>query len=474
MKSLKMEVAMNKNIPTNFSINFIGQLNYVSDTLSKIRAQVFYKGSNRNSTYISEEFAEKLVKTLTYAPIKGIYFQSPNESDFSDHGTDSSIGKVYGFVPENHNFAWEKHLDPDGVERVYACCDVIIWTALYKEAEEIVGKSLSLELYPPSMKYEIREIDGKKYIYFLDASFLGLQILGDSIAPCFEGAGFFALYENLFSLYNEYKDLTKEIQNTKNNIKEKGGQSMKKFKINFKLSDQKKADKLFDLLNPNYNEENDWEYKMSIIDIYDSYVLCYSYEEKQYYHVNYTKNDETDEVLIGEYQKCYFEEVSEQELGFLAKLRESRKCSLNEIEGQFTELENKIQTLTENYSKLEADLSTANETIVTYSTSIENLNKDKASLIEERDSLNKYKQDLEDEKKKNLIKKYSLKLDTSIIEKIDIANYTSEALERELSFLYVQSSPSIFSLSEKEDGIGIPKEEPLSGLEAMITKYKVN
>jgi hypothetical protein len=43
-------------------------------------------------------------------------------------------------VPECNNFAWEQHLDEDGIERTYACTDVLLFTALYPEASDIVGK----------------------------------------------------------------------------------------------------------------------------------------------------------------------------------------------------------------------------------------------------------------------------------------------------------------------------------------------
>jgi hypothetical protein len=52
---------------------------------SKGRARIFYKGKNRNGTYITDEFAEKLVSTLPYTPVKGIWDEE--KSDFLDHGT---------------------------------------------------------------------------------------------------------------------------------------------------------------------------------------------------------------------------------------------------------------------------------------------------------------------------------------------------------------------------------------------------
>ena len=122
-----------------------GQVEKLTDTLSKCRVRIFYKGMNRNRTYISEDFANQLIASLPYAPIKGIF--NYGDVDFEDHGEDNTDGRVYGIVPENPNFAWEKHLDDDGVEREYATADVILFTGLYPEANLIPGKSQSMEIY---------------------------------------------------------------------------------------------------------------------------------------------------------------------------------------------------------------------------------------------------------------------------------------------------------------------------------------
>ncbi|MBQ4122238.1 hypothetical protein IJD44_00715 [bacterium] len=143
-----------------------------SPTISKGRCRIFYKYKNRNGSYITDEFAEKLIKTLPYTPVKGIYDNF--DEDYTDHGDERSRGRIYGIVPERHNFAWEAHKDEDGVERIYACADVFIYTALYDEATTIVGKSQSMELYEPSITGDWSIINGEKLFKFQDACFLGL------------------------------------------------------------------------------------------------------------------------------------------------------------------------------------------------------------------------------------------------------------------------------------------------------------
>ena len=94
-----------------FPVSIYGKIEKFSDTISRARVRIFYKGLNRNATYITEEFAEKLIKTLSYVPVKGIF----EEADYTDHGDKRSEGRIYGVVPSDHNFAWEKHADEDGV-----------------------------------------------------------------------------------------------------------------------------------------------------------------------------------------------------------------------------------------------------------------------------------------------------------------------------------------------------------------------
>ena len=186
---------MPQNIITDFPVTIYGNLEKYSETISKGRCRVFYKYGNRNGTYITDEFAEELLSTIPYAPVKGIY--EFEEDDYTDHGKKRSEGRIYGIVPANPNVTWEEHEDEDGVVRTYACVDVLIYTGLYTEAHDIIGKSQSMELYSPSIKGDWKIINGKKFYVFSAGQFLGLQVLGDTVEPCFEGAAFFSLYEDL-------------------------------------------------------------------------------------------------------------------------------------------------------------------------------------------------------------------------------------------------------------------------------------
>ena len=218
------------NIPVSFPISvFENSGEKISDTLTKKRVRIFYRGENRNGSYISDEFAEQLLKTLPYAPVKGIY----NEDDFEGHGKERTEGRIYGVVPENPNTTWEKHLDEDGVEREYACADVYLFTALYEEANEIDGKGQSMELYGPSIKGEWIRIGGKELYRYTDACFLGLQVLGDNATPCFQGSAFFSLEgQQLYSLFTALLEKIDKLT--------QGGENQMENTWTFALSDNQK------------------------------------------------------------------------------------------------------------------------------------------------------------------------------------------------------------------------------------------
>lgn len=201
-----------KQMPTAFDVQIYGDLAPYSSTISKARVRIFYRGLNRNWSYITDEFAEKLISTLPYSPVKGIY--DDEGEDFSDHGNGiRSLGKAYGIIPENNNGAWERHIDKDGIERTYYCCDVLLWTALYENAKKIPGKSQSMELYEPSIKGEWKEYDTFEAFEFTDGVFLGLQVLGDNIEPCFEGSAFYSIKEEVEQLKSQFSQMLNVIKN---------------------------------------------------------------------------------------------------------------------------------------------------------------------------------------------------------------------------------------------------------------------
>lgn len=218
----------NQSTPTNFIATVYGNLTPLNNSaFSKARLKIFYKGLNRNGSYITDEIAEKLVATLPGSPIVG-YFDADSD-DFLAHVAPEQ-NKPYGFVPQDMNFKWEMSLDPDGVYRTYACTDIILWTGRYPIASRIVGKSHSMELNPETISGEWIERDDVGFCYQYDfAEFFGLCVLGDEYEPCFEGSSFYELHkpsnqsmsEDLKEMFSLYKN---ELGNASEN--QTGGQIM--------------------------------------------------------------------------------------------------------------------------------------------------------------------------------------------------------------------------------------------------------
>ena len=442
-----------------FPVTVYGNLTKYSETISKARCRIFYRGANRNGTFITDEFAEKLLDTISYSPVKGIFEAS--EEDFSDHGTERSLGRIYGVVPESPNFAWETHVDEDGIEREYACVDVLLYTSLYQEAEQIPGKSQSMELYAPSIKGEWEIVEGKKLFKYTDGCFLGLQVLGDKVEPCFEGAAFFTLYET-------FVKLTKELEKfgyTLSKDREEGG--LLEMKVNFKLSDAQKHDGLFSLLNECYNEENGWVITYAICDVYDEYAVCYNYEQQQFERVYYTKDDASDSLSLGDRVRCFIVDVTEKEkiaLDALQALNGGNFELVNENYEKIAEYEQKIE-------ELEAEKATFQQEMSEVSQSLEETKQTLASLQEENNALNSYKKEIEKAEKEKVIESYANLLSEEVLdsfkEKID--EYTAIELDKELAYSLKQTN---FSAFQKEEVKMIPKDNPLTGIEAILSKYK--
>ena len=452
------------DIIKEFPVTIYGNLKELNPVLSKARCRIFYKYENRNGTYITDEFAQKLISSLPYTPVKGIYDNF--DEDYTDHGLKRDLGRIYGIVPENPNFSWEKHLDEDEIEREYACCDVYIFTALYEEASQIVGKSQSMELYQPSIKGDWAIINGKKLFKFEDGCFLGLQILGDDVEPCFEGAAF-------FTFYNDLKNAIKKLEKYSLDSNIKGGKS-EMTKLNFKLSDSQKHDAIWVLLNDKYTEESNWEITYTILDIYDDYALVYNYEAGSYERVYYTKNDETDSIELGARKKCYVIDVTEEEKTALDALRAFNGGTYEKIDENIQE----IDTIKQQNSELSTKIEDLNNTVSTLTTerdtSVENYNNAQAqisTLTNELETLKDYKNSVETQEKEQVIASYSELLNNEILDsyKSKISEYSSATeLDKELAYELKKTNLEVFTKTPQY----LPKDTPNTGIEAILAKYK--
>lgn len=438
---------------TTFSVKAFGNVEQYSPTLSRARVRIFYKGANRNSTYITEEFANKLLSTLAYTPVKGIY----EEDDFTTHGEKRSEGRIYGVVPENPNLTWEKHLDDDGVTRTYACADVLLFTALYPEAKEIPSKGQSMEIYTKSIKGQWQIMEGKRQYVYTDGCFLGLQALGEDVEPCFEGAEFFSLYTKLKNLIDT----------------QEGGKEM----INFKLSDRTKHDLLFNLINPNYTSEGNWEVNYGISEIYDGYALCFDYETQKFCRWHYQKDDTANEVTLGEKEDCYILDVTEAEYKALNLLKAANDETFEKVDEVYAAANNRIETLktdletkTSEFELKVGELETANNALSEKETAIE-------TLTGELSTLKSYKDEIEGAQKDEIISRYSALLDEETMKPFVEGKDTYEVvtLKKELAFIAMEKNPNVFTQNHDNAPGFIPTDgsnNHLSEATKLIMKHR--
>lgn len=468
-------MTVNKDIST-FSVVIYGDISQYNEVLSKVRCRIFYKGANRNGTFITDEFAEKLVSSLHYVPVKGIYDHMSD--DYTDHGRERYEGRVYGVVPENPNFAWETHLDEDGVSREYACVDVLLFTGIYKdEALKIVDKSQSMELYADSIKGEWKYINGQRYFVFSDGCFLGLQVLGDNVEPCFEGAAFYNLYDSFKELLDQvkvYEAIAREEE------EKEGGKEMTI--ENFKLSDDQKFNMIFSLLNPNFNEENGWVMNYSISAVYDPYALVYNINEQHFGRAYYTKDDATDSLELGEIEVTYIVDINEAEKNALTMLRTMNGDTFEKADVEFAKIEAFENERTEFNQKIEErDLTIAtlteekenlNGELAEVKANFENASEEKSNLESELNTLKAYKLEVEKKEKEAVIDSYIQQLDAEVLDEFrgKIDEYTQEELDKELAFALVKSKPTLFNKDSENNFV--PKDTEPSGIEGILSKYK--
>lgn len=408
---------MNKDI-LEFPVSLYGKVEQVNEVISRCRLRIFYKYGNRNGSYITDEFAEELLSSLPYTPVKGIY----EGDDFSDHGTARTEGRIYGVVPENPNVAWEFHKDEDGVTRSYACTDVYIFTALYDEAKEIIGKSHSMELYPPSLQYHTGIIDGQTYAIFDHGCFLGLQVLGDDVEPCFEGSSFFALQETIQSAISKIKEASHNF--------EKGGMT--------EMENIENTPVVTEETTPVVEETG-------------------------------TENETTPVVEEVVTEATVVEEtpVEETPAEVTAPVDDNAPQTEEEAVVEENSDDTKIEELTET-------IATLNTKVEEMQTEYANAQEQISTLTEEVTALREYKREIENQQKQAVIAEYTNNLAEEVInaykEKID--EYTVLDLDKELAYEMKKAGTSNFS--QKDDTGVLPIEVQLTGIEAILSRYEKN
>ena len=211
--------------------------------MSKCEIKVLYVGANRNHTFITEEVAAEIGKTLRGAPIVGYYRDS--KEDFTDHGEKVIIDDEgikfecqtvpYGFVAPDAEVWFQNFEDynekGESVTHKYLMTTGYLWTDQFPESSLPVnqGRPQSMEFQKESVKgrWETNYDNGMDFFIINDAIIQKICILGDDVEPCFEGASVTApSVSSKFTLDNNFKNtLYSMMQDLKNALNE-GRQQM--------------------------------------------------------------------------------------------------------------------------------------------------------------------------------------------------------------------------------------------------------
>lgn len=468
---------MERKIPFRFDVSFEeGGLRPTSDPeLYEGKVRVFYKYSNRNGSYITDTFADKLAATAYNKPVMGYY--DIVSQDFQGHEGPEKA-KAYGFVIPN-SLQWTDHLDDDGITRTYATYDILAWAKYWEEAKKLFVKTQSMEIDPDTVQGEWRTMDGGlcEEFVFTDGVIAGLCILGDMKTPCFEGAAFFSVDDD------SYKEFTKAVKNYFSN----GGKDA----MNIKVAglEHELFEAIWTALNPNFSEEGAYSINLIPCEITEENIFALSCENAgQINKYSYSVDEEGKLVIAEEYEVIdYKAKVAEVEAA-----RTEMDNKLTDALNTYTELKNQYDTLVadkealqgqfaalqEELNNLKAEFEAQKETLASKEEELtskqEEFNAQAAILVEKDATIQQYSQTIaeyENKEKETIINKFAACMPTdtlqAIIDKKD--SLTIKELNTELALEYTKFSMA----KEQKQDIHIPQESlEESALFKILKNYK--
>jgi myosin heavy subunit len=178
---------------------------------------------------------------------------------------------------------------------------------------------------------------------------------------------------------------------------------------------------------------------------------------------------EDGQIALGETEFPVFHLiVTEEEFNSYSQNMEeltSLRNEKSEFDGKLSEKDTTISTLETEKATLEDEKATYEATIATHEITISNLQG-------EVDSLKNYKNEVEENQKKLVIAKYAKKLDQETLDSYNLADWTVEALDKELSFVFVNKNSQLL-FGDDSNGF-VPKDanKPKEGLEGILSKYR--
>lgn len=393
---------MDKKIPIFFDdaviINSPIQeiVNTENSTISRLKVGAFYKYKNRNGSYITDEYAEYLIKSATRGNVPVVGFFDPGEQTWASH-TGPTLANGYGYIESF--LGWEPFTDTDGVTRDYAVFSVILFTDYYEEACKVIGQNQSMELDPKTINGDWARFDQEEYFVYTKGDMASFCIIG-AHEPCFSVSSFFSKnddiyksqYEKFSSLLSDLKTVVEEAEKNQ----EGGEQPMNDFE-NQELETQ--------VVDPQTEAPETFE------------------------EVN--EAEETVEETSEEVTETVEEEEQVEETSTEPSEFEVLQTQFNELQESYNQLQENLNTAKARIEELEAFQNSAN-------TELETLRSTNQEL---QNSLNTYQsaaQAAEDDRKNELVEKYEKILTEEEISpiKTTINDFSYDELESKLAITF--------------------------------------
>jgi len=382
----------------------------------RLHVGVFTKYKNRNGSYITDEYADFLIKSATRGNCPVVGFFDPEGQEWASH-TGPKLANGYGYVESFDG--WTPFEDTDGVTREYATFSVILFTDYYEEARKIKGQHQSMELDPETIDGAWTEFDGEPYFVYTKGNMLGFCVIG-AHEPCFSVSSFFSKnddtyksqYEKFSSLLLGLKEKFEETQNTT-----KGGEQPMDENMNKEVEEP--------VVNP-AEEPTEFE------------------------------NAEPDEAPAAE-EPVVEEPVAAEEEPAEPTEFEKLQQAYDTLQASFNELQTKFDEATNNISEFNAtieELKTENEKL---KTAVANYQAVEAQI--------------EVDKKNTLIEKYEKVLEEEEINEIKnkINDFSYDELEGKLAIIFANKQMTGSEESTKK----VPLPEPeKSSFALLIEKYR--
>lgn len=459
----------NKSTPTAFIATVYGDLTTLNNSaLSKARLKIFYKGKNRNGSYITDDMAEKMLTTLPGTPIVG-YFDA-DKGDFLGH-VSKETARAYGFVPDANNFEWETHLDNDGVYRTYACCDVVLWTGRYPVASKIVGKNHSMELNPNTIDGVWVDYDDEYYFQFSNAEFLGLCVLGDEYEPCFEGSSFYELRNTNGTITNDLTEMFSLYKSAidQGNENPTGGNTM----------DESMKDQELDsnVAEPVVEETEATEATAEVEKEVEVEVST-EMENETEVEEEVVEEETTEEEPVTEEEDCAADPVETVEEEVVEEHNEEVETNHTSDETEEEKEEEKVEDTEEEATEEKEEETVADAEVETNAALIAAKDEEIASLKAQLEELKQYKAVKVKEEKENILETYSSKLTEEEVEnfKSIMDNFENPIdFKKEIALCILDKEDTV-ATKETEDNTSAfalvqNQKEKLTGAEAIIAQY---